>query len=419
MHNIQHKVVLVAVILLTYCSLMGYSPQQFSYNRDYLTLGVNGTRLTRIDSLLKHYIEEKGLPHAVTVVARKGEIIHHAAWGWRVPEDSIYLKKNDIFQMASLTKPVITVALMTLYEQGKFQLEDPVSAYIPETSDRILVKWKNRKNFSTREATTSLTISHLLSHTGGLVGWPATPGQVVPVYKSREEYIRDQLQAPLKYDPGTNWNYENISMEVAAYLIEHFSGQPLEQYLSKTILEPLGMTQTAFFLDPADQQRLPVVYEKKEGKIIPRNNQYPLNLFSQDHRYIPEATGLNGPIEDYARFCQMILNGGTFNGHRILGRKTIELMSQNQIPEGADVPQYSLFGLGFEISPGNRIFANSKILMPPMVSEGSLFWLGWLGTYFLIDPKEDLIILLFMNHRIEDLFDLWSRYVNTVDQSLE
>ena len=129
--------------------------------------------------------------------------------------------------------------------------------------------------------------------------------------------------------------------------------------------------------------------------------------------------GLNGPIEDYARFCQMILNGGTFNGHRILGRKTIELMSQNQIPEGADVPQYSLFGLGFEISPGNRIFANSKILMPPMVSEGSLFWLGWLGTYFLIDPKEDLIILLFMNHRIEDLFDLWSRYVNTVYQSLE
>lgn len=115
----------------------------------------------------------------------------------------------------------------------------------------------------------------------------------------------------------------------------------------------------------------------------------------------------------------MILNGGTFNGHRILGRKTIELMSQNQIPEGADVPQYSLFGLGFGITPGNRIFANSKILMPPMVSEGSLFWLGWLGTYFLIDPKEDLIILLFMNHRIEDLFDLWSRYVNTVYQSLE
>ncbi len=105
MHNIQHKVVLVAVILLTYCSLMGYSPQQFSYNRDYLTLGVNGTRLTRIDSLLKHYIEEKGLPHAVTFVARKGEIIHHAAWGWRVPEDSIYLKKNDIFKWLHSLNP--------------------------------------------------------------------------------------------------------------------------------------------------------------------------------------------------------------------------------------------------------------------------------------------------------------------------
>ena len=388
-------------------------PQKFEYPVAVpQSLNISADRLVYIDRLFQEYVDKGILPHALTFVAKNGVVIHNKAFGWSDIENSKALKKDDIFRNYSQTKAITSVALMTLFEQGKFQLDDPVSKYIPECSGLVFEKWNPDGTYTTRPVASPITIRHLLSHTSGIMGsrdLQALRQQQMrkrdnKSYETLAEEVKDLVQFPLAFDPGTQWNYHPAS-DVCGYLVEYFSGKPLRDYVKETILTPLGMKDSDWYYPESYRGRMVTAYNEKDGKLVAQINVWsgsanPIltewrSPFQDDTRYCQGGTGLYGTIEDYARFCQMILNGGTFNGKRVLGRRTIEMMSVDQLPHpnngGADFH----FGLGFQIYPDKETERKGVAnLMSSMVSPGSLRWGGMYKTDYLIDPKEGLIILL-------------------------
>ncbi|MDR1779960.1 MAG: beta-lactamase family protein [Tannerella sp.] len=390
----------------------GATPQEFNYHPDYKAIRVDASRLDRIDSLLQEYVDKGIIPHALTFVAKDGQVVHNKAYGWRDVEKQIPLQTDDIFRMYSQTKAVTTVALMTLFEQGKFQLDDPVSKYIPEMTDQVLVAGGDKEHPQTRKAASPVLIRHVLSHTAGIGGLPGG----YEGYATLADYVKKQVQQPLLYDPGTSWNY-HPSSDVWAYLVEVISGRSLQEYVDDEVIKPLGITDMAYFYPVEYQDRFVTLYLEKDGKIAPEvmwSGRYP---FGDDRRFANGGTGLNGTIEGYARFCQMILNGGVFNNSRILGRRTIEVMSKDQILHTDGAFENFRFGIGFQIYPGEKITWDVVNGASPMVSPGALSWGGMANTDYIIDPKENMIILLYTN-RIPDTL-VWEKFLNTVYQALE
>lgn len=392
------------------------SPQSFNYQADYQSIRIDTSRLNRLDVLIQEYIDKGLLPNALTFVAKNGQVIHNKVFGWRNVEEQIPLQKDDIFRMYSQTKAITTVALMTLFEQGKFQLDDPVSKYIPEMTDQVLTEWTDANNFKTRPAASPVLIRHILSHSSGISGFRRERGSPPVEYETLEEHVKELVKAPLLFDPGTNWNYHPAS-NVWGYLVEYFSGKSLQEYVQEVILEPLGITDMAYYYDSSFQERFVSIYREQGGKLEPIeiwSGRYP---FGEDRRYAEAGTGLNGTIEGYARFCQMILNGGEFNGHRILSPRTIEIMSKDQLPHPNSGGENFNFGLGFQIYPGSGNQWNIISGDSPMVSPGSLSWSGMAYTKYLIDPEEQLIILFYTNYLGST--KIWEKYLNVVYQSLE
>ncbi|MDR1402418.1 MAG: beta-lactamase family protein [Tannerellaceae bacterium] len=390
--------------------------QSFAYQPDFEAIKVDKSRLVYIDNLLQDYVDKGIIPHALTFVAKDGQVIHHKAFGWRDVEKQIPLEKDDIFRMYSQTKAIATVALMTLFEQGKFQLDDPVSKYIPEMTNQVITAGKDTGNPVTREAVSPVLIRHLLSHSSGITGRPYNPDVPRAEHETLGDYVKELVAYPLSFDPGTGWNYHPAS-DVCGYLVEYFSGKPLQEYLKEVIFDPLGIEDMAYYYDESYKDRFVTIYKDNEGKIEPTeiwSGRYP---FGEDRRYAAAGTGLNGTIEGYARFCQMTLNYGKFNNKRILGRRTIEIMGKNQLIHPSNADDNFNFGIGFQIYPGEK--ADWDILpgASPMVSSGSLSWGGMANTDYIIDRRENMIILLYTN-RIPDTF-VWEKFLNTVYQVLE
>jgi len=409
---------LTLIMALSMCSPDGKKqPQAFKYQPEFKQIKVDTARLQRIDNLLQDYVDQGIIPHALTFVAKGGQVIHNKTFGWRDVEKQIPLEKDDIFRMYSQTKAVVTVALMTLFEQGKFQLDDPVSKYIPEMTDQVIIDGSDPLAPKTRKAASPVLIRHLMSHTSGIQGARQPRGVPPKQYETLKDNVIDLVQAPLIYDPGTKWNY-HPAIDVVAYLVEYFSGQPLQEYLSEVIFEPLGIEEMAYYYDEEYSDRFVTCYRADStGKIAPVEMWSGRNPFGADRRFAQGGTGLNGTIEGYARFCQMILNGGKFNNQRILGRRTLEIMAKDQIshPGGGDTN--FRFGIGFQIYPGESIAWEVQNGFSPLVSPGALSWGGMANTDYIIDPKEDMIILLYTN-RIPDTY-IWEKFLNTVYQVLE
>jgi len=396
-------------------------PQSFLYDKPVKSINVSAERLAFIDQLLQEYVDKEIIPQAVTFVAKDGIVIHNKAFGWSDIESKTVIKKNDIFRNFSQTKAIVTVALMTLYEKGMFQLDDPVSKYIPECTDQVFVEMKADGSYNTRKVASPLNILQLMCHTSGIMGnrdlYTLRTKQMEKrdnkPYDTLEEEVKDLLKLPLAFDPGTQWNY-HPSIDVVGYLVEYFSGKSLREYVKETILIPLGMKDSDWYYPESYKSRFVTAYNEEDGKLVAKENVWSgRNPFSSDTRYCQAGTGLNGPIEDYARFCQMILNKGTFNGKRILGRRTVEMMAIDQLPHPNNGGPYLCFGIGFMIYPDPKDYSKFN----PMVSPGSLSWGGMYNTDYLIDPKENLIILLYTN-RVPDTY-IWEKFLNTVYQALE
>lgn len=365
-------------------------------------VGFSSERLKKLDDLMQGFVNDGIVPNAVTYVARKGKIIHHKAFGYSNLERKTPLKKDDIFRIASQSKAITTVALMTLYEEGKFLLEEPVSKYIPAFKNpRVLENYdKNTLMFTTRAAKREINIHDLLTHTAGIPyehPLENRPEFKVPYFNSVEndvlaDVVNKIAARPLLSDPGEKYVY-GLNSDVVGRLVEVLSGMPLDQFLKTRVLDPIGMNDTHFYLPEIKNNRLVELYSKgktEEKLTLHTNNAYRQYAVSGPKTYFSGGAGLLSTIEDYAKFCQMLLNGGTFNGRRILGRKTVELMGRNHIGDLNVWDRNDKFGLGLQvITEGSRY--------GDQATPGALTWGGMYCSEYTIDAKEELIMLVFTN----------------------
>ncbi|WP_159520710.1 serine hydrolase domain-containing protein [Sunxiuqinia indica] len=409
-------------------------PQQFNHNVSLNDIGVNQNEVKEIDSLLQSFVDQEKLNCVAGFVAQNGNVIYKKAFGLKDIENNIPATIDDYYVLFSQTKAITTVAFMTLVEKGLVQVDDPVSTYFPEIPDQVVTTVNEDGTYETRPVTTPMTFAHLMSHSSGLnaglVGQikraerknndtPAGFGGRMPKETPagqhsgggnyNAKYLEEEMLAlvkyPLGFDPGTEWSY-HISTNMLAYMVERISGQPLRDYVKENILIPLGMNDTDWYYEPEKLSRFVKAYSYADGKLEPATNMYSEGTISEQQTYCEGAIGLNGPIEDYAKFCQMLLNKGEFNGARILKPETIELMTTvNRLPEENSGGEGFRFGLGFELY-------NDLKKPVPAVSNSAFAWGGMFGTEYIIDPENDLVALFYMNMARRD--NLYPQYLSKV-----
>ena len=395
-------IVIIPIIILSGCGKqLGPSQKSLSLLKQGQpeSVGMSSERLARIDTVMNQYIENGWIPGAVALIARHSKIVYHKNFGLKDIEENKPLQKDDIFRIASMTKAITSVAMMTLYEEGHFLLDDPVYKYIPEFKDPVVLLALNEKDttFTSKPAKHQITIRHLLTHTSG-IGYSFSHEKLKLLYQKTGipdgfvttnavlgDIIKLLARMPLLHEPGEKWTY-GLNSDVLGYLIEVISGMTFEEFLQQYIFDPLEMTDTHFFLPDVKKDRLVSIYaEDDEGikKSMVKEYNYPVE---GGKSYFSGGAGLCSTAEDYAKFLQMLLNGGSYNGVQFLSRKTIDLMTMNQI--GDLVDKYE-FGLGFGITDEEGA---KKILS----SVGNYWWGGYFSTSFWIDPKEDLIAVLML-----------------------
>jgi len=420
MKKIHLPVVSITVLLLLYaCTAQRNTtavPQQFNYKADRKVTAANTEKVADMDSLLQSFVDQKKASSVVGFVAKGGMVVYKKAFGWKDIENKIPATVDDYYIMFSQTKAVTTVAFMTLVEKGLVAVDDPVSKYFPGIPDKVITAIHDDGTYETRPVASPMTFAHLMSHSSGLNAGLA--GQIrrtemqkndgntgtdnVPTAlkgqrtggRGNARYLEEEMLAlakyPLGFDPGTEWNY-HISTNMLAYMIERISGKPLRQYVKETILQPLGMLETDWYYEPAKLSRFVKAYNAIDGKLEAASNMYSEATISAEQTYAEGAIGLNGPIEDYAKFCQMLLNKGEFNGHRILKAETIELMTKvNRLPQVNAGGKGFQFGLGFELY--NEVKKPAK-----EVSNTAFAWGGLYGTEYIVDPENNLIALFYLN----------------------
>ena len=384
-------------------------PQQFTIASDPGLYGFDTGRLHRVDSLLTGYVSQGIAPNVVSFVARNGVIIHYKAYGYRDIEEKMPVKTTDIFRWASQTKAIATVALMTLYEEGKFMLDDPIEKYLPLFANpQVYVSGSAEKgDLVTCPAARSITVRQLITHTSGYSY--NTFGENLNAFSypypvTTQEVIERIARTPLMHDPGEKFTY-GFGIDIAGYLAEVLSGKKLETLIKERIFDPLGMNDSYFYVPKEKQGRIVKLYRETDNKGFTFVADAPEQIypFETDRLYHGGGGGLCGTIEDYAKFCQMILNKGVFNNHRVLGRKTVEMMSVNHL---IDVKENYPFGwgLGFEIASLNNNYIKT------MVSEGALRWGGAFGTQYIIDTEENMILLVYTN------IQNWSQHAPAPDR---
>lgn len=398
--------------------------QKFNYKVNLKTAGTSAAKIAGMDSLLQSFVDQKKLNCVAGFVAKNGNVVYKKAFGLKDIENKKPATIDDYYVLFSQTKAITTVAFMTLVEKGLVSVNDPVSRYFPEIPDKVVTKVNEDGTYETRPVTTPMTFAHLMSHSSGLnaglVGQirraerqksdlPAGFGGAIPKTTPNGQhsgggdynakYLKDEMLAlvkyPLGFDPGTQWSY-HISTNMLAYMIEIISGKPLRQYVKETVLIPLGMNNTDWYYEPDALNRFVKAYSAVDGKLEPATNMYSEGTISKEQTYCEGAIGLNGPIEDYAKFCQMLLNKGEFNGHRILKQETIEQMTkENRLPQENSGGKGFQFGLGFELY--------NAIKKPiPEVSNSAFAWGGMFGTEYIIDPENNMIALFYMNMQKHD-----------------
>lgn len=347
------------------------------------SVGFDTARLNILRSEFRKLVDEEKLAGAVTLVARHGKVVHFDAYGSANRSTGEILKPDSIFRIASMTKPVTGVAMMQLWEQGKWRLSDPVSKYIPEFAS-LKVRGPNG---SLVEQTQPMTMAQLMSHTAGF-GVSALYDRANLGATDLQGMIDKLSRLPLETQPGTAWDY-GPSVNIQGYIVEKLSGQSLDAYFSQHIFQPLGMTDTGFWTPPEKAQRVVAVHTYENGKVKgPPENR----VTSARPSFLAGSGGLMSTARDYWLFAQSIANGGEIGGRRILKSETIKLMRTNVLQPGVKVDLYgpSQEGIGFGLD-----FA---IVMDPQRARSpqginTFYWGGAFGTWFWIDPTNDLIFV--------------------------
>jgi CubicO group peptidase (beta-lactamase class C family) len=364
---------------------------------------VDAAARERIDSTLRAYVGSGRVVGASALVWEKGGEAFFGAYGDADREARRPMARDAIVQIYSMTKPITGVALMTLYEQGKFQLDEPLAKYLPEFANPRVYAGDSAGVPRFVPAARPITIRDITRHTAGFATSPGEPG-VGPLYATADplnrnnslaEFSRRLASVPLAFQPGTRWSY-GISVDVQAALVERLAGQPFTQYVRERVLDPLGMRHTRYFVPTDERARFAVLYQRDSSGRFTRTPDSTYRSFNTAHWVLtPGAFGLTSTIDDYMRFARMLLTAGTLDGVRILRPETVRLMATNHLPAVADsswLPSKGQVGFGIDfavrVAPPRTAAENTGAV-------GEFFWDGLASTLFWVDPKNDLAAVLF------------------------
>ncbi len=367
---------------------------------------MSAERLARIDTMCQQAVSEGTVPGIAALVARKGKIVYYKSFGLADTLTGRKMKRDDIFRIASQTKGVTSTAVMMLWEEGKFRLDDPISKYIPEFKNPQLLKTfdKATTNYTTEPAKGEITIRHLLTHTSG-IGYGVIDGdeRFRMIYQQAgirdafstdpitiAENIKKLAKLPLHHNPGEKFTYSE-GLDVLGYLIEIVSGMPFDEFLRNRIFDPLKMEDTWFYLPESKAERLVTVHRKRDGTW----EHQPVTWYDPDYpikgakMFFAGGAGLSSTAKDYATFLQMYVNGGELNGKRLLSRKTIETIMSNQVGDllGGKGAERS-YGLAFGLATSEVTAKGGK------GSPGTFDWGGYFNTQYFADPQEKIVGIL-------------------------
>jgi len=376
---------------------------------DAAAAGMSARALGRIsDHLMQRYIVPGKIAGALPVVFRKGSLAYCEPLGRMDIERDKPMREDTIFRIYSMTKPITSVALMMLYEDGHFQLNDPVHRFIPQWRDLAVYQAGVVPNFVTRPVDRAMTVKDLFTHMSGLTYGFMNRTNVDHAYRklgvgagegaTLRTMIDTLAKLPLEFSPGTRWNY-SVASDVLGYLVEAMSGMSFDTYLRTRIFEPLGMKDTGFTVPENAVDRFAANYSRGADKKLRCEDDPQNSIYLKLRTFFSGGGGLVSTAHDYLRFCRMLVGGGELDGARILGRKTIELMTCNHLPNDEDLTRWALgsfsetanegygFGLGFSINLGPARTAT-------IGSAGEYAWGGAASTIFWVDPAEELVVIL-------------------------
>ena len=357
------------------------------------------------DHLISRYIEPQKIPGYSFQVVRRGAVAATSSMGLMDIERNKPMRDDTIFRIYSMSKPITSIALMMLFEEGRFQLTDPVYKFIPSwRKHRVWVEGEG-KSMVTRPPNSPLTVQHLLCHTAGLTYGGFLPGLELPVdpaytaagisragTDTLKEFVEKLAEVPLLYDPGSRWSY-SLSTDVCGHLIEAISGQTFESFLQERLFEPLDMPDTGFTVSDDQLDRFAACYERAPDKSLRIQDDPETSRYRNPPRAPSGAGGLVGTVRDYANFCEMLAHKGQFQGKQIIGRPTLELMTRNHLGSQSlaqmavgGFSETSNDGVGFGLGFASTIDAAAS----GTVGEGDFYWGGLASTLFWVDPIEDL-----------------------------
>ena len=373
--------------------------------------GLSPERLERLHAFLGQEIDAKKYSGAVLLVARNGRVVDWRAFGQRDREAGLAMEKDTIVRIYSMSKVITTVAAMTLVEDGRIRLDDPVEKYLPALAKRRVWTGGTEKKPTLVAAKRPMTIRHLLTHTSGFIyGFGNAP--IDKRYQKADPYAAPSMDAfvakmatlPLAFQPGEKFGY-GFGIDLAGAIVEKVTGQSLDRYVAAKITAPLEMADTGYSVPAAKRARLAKIYSReKDGSL--KEADVVASVGVDGTGFARGGAGMFSTIGDYARFGQMLLNGGELDGTRVLARKTVELMLANQLVTLAQPTTEPGGGYGFGYGGGVRVTLGGESVA------GSLGQFGWSGaatTYFNIDPKENTMVLLFMQHFPFNEDDVFSR----------
>lgn len=397
----MRSVVRATVALCLFPFALSAQPRSTQLSGEGAAASFTPNRLARIDSLILRLIAERKIPGAVVMLVRDGNVEYHKAFGVRELATQTPMRRDDIFRIASQTKAITSLAAMMLWEEGRFSLDDPIAKYLPEFAKvRVLTKFNPADStYESKPVQQRTTVRQLLTHTSGLDYADIGSEEFTAIYAkagitalgTEGDVLADKMRIlgtlPLKAEPGERFIY-GLSIDVLGRLVEIWSGMPLDQFFRTRIFEPLRMSDTWFEL-PADRRdRLVALHKEEDGALTATHEpllgihpDFPIRRVT----YFSGGGGLSGTTADYARFLQLFLNGGELDGVRLIGRKTVDLMLTNHIPQ---LPE--ALGLGFSLETPENDFRT-------VLSSGSFDWGGAFNTTYWADPKERLIALIYTN----------------------
>ena len=371
--------------------------------------GMDADRLARIDEHLRtRYVESGKIAGCQVAVIRRGSVAHYSEMGLADRERGTAVGEDTIWRIYSMTKPITGVALMTLYEQGHFQLSDPVSRFIPSWRSMKVAERSDDGEVRHVDPVRPISIRDVLMHMSGLgygrdnmdLNLEGAEGGRLRApstrFDSLEEMVERQSGWPLRFQPGTRWLY-SFGTDVCARLVEIISGRPFDEYLKEVIFGPLGMQDTGFWVDDDRASRFAALYGRNSRKDLVLIDDPQDSTYRKPPAFLSGGGGLVSTMGDYLRFCQMLLGGGELDGVRILGRKTVELMTVNHLPNGGSMSDFALTGgygeVGFEGMGFGLTMAVSKGPAATGIvgSPGEFMWGGAASTIFWVDPAEDLL----------------------------